>query len=231
MIVILALVVAVLVSLALQPGGGELLQALATYLQDPTTLQDPALLIPALGSPGIIAASLFVLAGIIPLIEEGVKTVGIGLLAYRKPSLPQAFLWGVACGGGFALVEAALNTAAGLQTWLPVMLLRVGATLMHCFTGGLVGLAWYSILQRRRWAHAIGLYAGSVSLHALWNGLTTVMALSPPPALGSDTMGPNSVLVGLGMASALVMLVLLALATGLGLWRLTLCVRSRGTPA
>ena len=220
-IILLSLLVATLVSVALRPGGQDLLQTMTVYLQDPVWLQDPAGLAPAFTSPAILAAGLLTVAGIIPLIEETVKTVGIGLMAYRRPTLPQAFLWGLAGGAGFTLVEGLLNAASGVQMWAPVILLRVGTTLLHCFTGALMGLAWYKILARQKWRHGLGLYAVSIGIHGLWNALSIGMAIlsmgMPQPGTGDS----------LGVVAALALLLVLIVAMALGLAGLTLYVRKQ----
>ena len=226
-IVVLGLIVAAFIGVAIQPGGQELLQKLTTYLRDPVWLQDPSGLAPPAMPPAIVAAALFVLAGLIPLIEESIKTVGVGLLAYRKPDLSQAWLWGLACGAGFALAEASFNTTSGLQAWALVLLLRIGATLMHCFTGALMGLGWYNVLAQDQWKRGLGLYAGSVAIHSLWNSLTAWIAFASLAGSGQDAASTAQALAGLGTVAGLALLALLTLGVGLGLLTLTLGVRRR----
>jgi PrsW family intramembrane metalloprotease len=222
---LLGLVVAVLFGLALGPDGQQMLQTLQGNLNNPAWLQDPALLTSALRSPLLVAAVFVVLAGLIPLIEEAVKTVGVGLMAYRRPTLSQAFLWGLAGGAGFSLVEGLLNTASGLDTWAQVMLLRVGATLLHCLTGGLMGLAWYQVLARRRWLYALGMYAASVAIHGTWNTLAGALALLSLRALGANLAASQGVLSGLGAIVLLGLMAGLAVAMALVLRGTTLYVR------
>lgn len=218
-VILMGLLMATLVSVALRPGGQELLQTLTAYLQDPAWLQDPAALAPALTSPAILTAALLVVAGIIPLVEETVKTVGIGLMAYRRPTLPQALLWGLAGGAGFTLVEGLLNAASGVQMWAPVILLRAGTTLLHCFTGALMGVVWYKVLARQNWGHGLGLYAASIGIHGLWNALSVGMAVL---SLGMPQSGTAD---SLGIVTVLALLLTLILAMALGLAGLTLYVR------
>jgi hypothetical protein len=224
-ILLFALAAATLAGVLIRPGGTDLVLRLAMSLEEPTWAQDPAVFYSAFTSPAVVFGGLVVLAVAIPMIEEGIKTVGIGLLAYRRPGLAQALLWGLASACGFALVEATLNTASGLQAWAPLILLRSGATLMHCFTGALMGIAWHGILSKRHWARGLALYALSVSVHALWNGSAAWMGLASLKTLGSD--GPRSALAMLGASVALSLLVLLALAAGLGLVALTRHVLGR----
>jgi hypothetical protein len=226
-IALLSILVAVVIGLSVRPGGTELIQGLTTALQNPTLLQDLSFLAPALNSPAIMAFAGVFVVGIVPLIEEGVKAVGVGLRAYRKPTLPQAFLWGLAGGAGFAIVEGLLNTAGGWEAWAPIVLLRVGATLLHCFTGALMGIAWYNVLAKQRWSHGLGLYASSVAIHGLWNALSIGMALLSLSQPATDLTADNQAVAGLRFGIILVLLATLALVRALSLLGLTLFLRKR----
>ncbi|NIV28873.1 MAG: hypothetical protein GWN58_04970, partial [Anaerolineae bacterium] len=74
-----------------------------SYLEDPAWLQDPSALASPLMPPVIMAAVVAVVAGLIPLFEEAIKTIGVGLMTNRHTSLPQAVLWGLAAGAGFSI--------------------------------------------------------------------------------------------------------------------------------
>jgi hypothetical protein len=219
-------VAVVLAAVALQPGGPDLLQTLTDHLQDISWLQDPGSLSALATSPIVVVAALVVVAGIIPIIEEAVKTVGVGLLAYRRPRLSQAFLWGLACGAGFAMAEGLLNTAGGLDAWAFVVTLRVGAALLHTFTGGLMGVAWYYALVERRWPRWLGLYTASVGLHGLWNALAAGVAFISLASGDVEMPYPSSGLAGIGITATLVLLVFLVVSVGLGMVALTRYVRS-----
>jgi RsiW-degrading membrane proteinase PrsW (M82 family) len=227
-VLVLGLLFGVLFAVALQPGGLKLIQELTDMLQSPTWLQD-------LDSQRSLARLPFVLAGVflivaiaVPLIEESVKTVGVGLFAYRRPSLAQAVLWGVAGGAGFAMTEGLFNSVGAVELWVPVALARGGATLVHCFTGGLMGLAWYGILAHRRWGRAAGLYAGSVALHGLWNGLAVVMTLVFLSSFGSMDPGVGQILTNVVLLAILAIFAAVVLVTCLGLIGLVFHVRRRG---
>ncbi len=219
--IILGIVMVALFAVAIRPGGPELLQVLALHLESPAWLQDPVRLAALAREPVILAAIALVAVGGIPFVEEALKTVGVGLLTWQRPGPARAFVWGLAGGAGFALAENLLNTAGSLDTWMPVVVLRLGATLLHCFTGGLMGLAWYQLLGRRNLSRAAGLYVASVGVHAAWNalaaGLTVISLLGQPGPV--DSAGQTW--MGVGIATILVLLVGLALAVGLGLTGLT----------
>lgn len=212
---------------ALQPGGIELIQKFTDFLQSPTWLEDPDSLGSLARSPLVLAGAFLVVAVAVPLIEESVKTVGVGLFAYRRPSLAQAFLWGVAGGAGFALTEGLFSSVGAIDLWAPVALARGGATLVHCFTGGLMGLAWYGVLAHRRWGRAIGLYAGSVVIHGLWNGLAVVMTFLFLSSFDNVDPSVGQILSNVAVLGILAVFAGLVLVTGLGLTGLVYYVRSR----
>jgi len=224
-LVIVGLIAALLLMVVTwQPGGLEVIRSLTERLQDPVWLQNPAHLGPLVSSPPVLLAAALVFAGLIPLVEEAVKALGVPLLAYRRPTMAQAFLWGLAGGAGFAAVEGLFNTLGGLEVWAPVVSMRVGASLLHCFTGGLMGLAWYYLLMERRWLRALGLYAASAGVHGLWNGLAglvSVLSLSSPD---NEVIGIQG-LTGAGALAVVALLLGLALAVGLGLAAATRWVR------
>jgi hypothetical protein len=226
-IAILSSLVIALISLAARPGGAELIQGLTTTLQDLTLLQDSSFLTPKLISPTIMALAVAFVAGVVPLVEEGIKTIGVGLRAYRRPAPSEAFLWGLAGGAGFAIVEGLLNTAGGWEAWAPVILLRVGATLLHCFTGALMGIAWYVVLGKRRWIYGLGLYAASVATHGLWNTLSIGMVVLSLGQSAADLSTGSQAKADLGIAVMLVLLVSLSLLMALSLLGLTRHLRRR----
>lgn len=229
-ILLVALVVLAVFSVALRPGGEELLDHLSQLLQTASLLDDPEPMMSVLLSPAIIAGVTAVVAGAVPLIEEAVKALGVPLLAYRRPGMSQALLWGLAGGAGFALVEGLLNTMGGLQAWAPVVLVRVGATLLHCLTGALMGLAWYQGLRRRRWWRALGLYGGSVAIHSFWNVLSVGITFLSVGATAPDASVTTMLLSGVSLG-LMVALVGTALVLSLGLVGLVRYVRRRDLPA
>jgi hypothetical protein len=216
-----------LIFVASQPGGLERIQDLMTHLQDPAWLQDPANLAPLVRSPLIVAFALLVFVAVVPAIEEAIKTVGVGLMSYRRPSLHQTFLWGLAGGAGFALAEGLFNSVGGLDAWAPIISLRVGATLVHCLTGALMGLAWYAALADQRWLRTLGLYVASVSVHSLWNAGAAGLAFGSLSGMDGEALEANQMASGLVSAAFLALIITLGLVAGLGLAGLTWLVRNR----
>jgi hypothetical protein len=219
-----------LASLAARPGGQDLLQFWSAYLQDPNHLQDPSFFAILFTSPQMVAVVILFVAGLVPLVEESVKTVGVGLMSYRKPTVSQALLWGVAGGAGFAIVEGLLNTTGGFAAWAPLVVVRVGATLLHCTTGALMGIAWFHALAKRHWARSAGLYAASIAIHGLWNALSGGMALLSLDQPGTDLAAGNQVITGMGLVIMLLFLGILTMAMVFCLLGLTLYVRKHNPP-
>ena len=86
-LIIVGLIAALLPVVAWQPGGLEVIRSLTERLQDPVHLG------PLVRSPPVLLAAALVFAGLIPLVEEAVKALGVPLLVYRRPTRAQAFLW------------------------------------------------------------------------------------------------------------------------------------------
>lgn len=217
--------------LALQPQGPEMLRALADALAESTWLQDPDNLLPLLISPGVVIAALLITAVFVPLVEELAKAVGVTLVGYRRPDARQAMLWGLAGGAGFAMVEGLFNTTGSLASWAPVIVLRVGATLLHCTAGGLMGLAWHQILVLRRWGPALGLYVASVAMHAAWNTVSVGVAFLSLGITTPEAAGISRQLASVGTTGLTGFLVVLAAGMALLLIVLTRRLARRGQQA
>jgi len=215
---VLGLVAVVL--LVLTPGGFEQLQTFFAEPQLAEGLLDLSQLQPLLRSPWLIGLVLFGMAVVAPAIEEAVKTLGVLLMSYRRPSQARAFLWGVAGGAGFALVEGLLNGALVLaeqQMWAFSVVSRAGTVVIHCLAGGLVGLGWQALSSgRRRW-RGLGYYVVAVAMHGLWNALVVGMAfagLLTSEGAVNDVMGVGALdiaLVGFVLLALLVAQFLLLL--------------------
>ncbi len=230
-VAIVLITTAAITGLALQPGGQELLITVSSYLQDPALLQDPTGFVQGLLTPPIIAAVVLLVAVLIPLVEEAVKTIGVGFLANQRPSLPQAVLWGLAAGAGFSIAEGLLNSAGALEAWLATVVLRLGTTLLHCLTSALVGVAWYQLFTQQRWARGLGFYLASVAIHGLWNGLAAVMAVLSVTVTGTGTDSNSQLVIALGTLTTLLLLGVLALGMSGGLAGLTARARRQIPPS
>jgi RsiW-degrading membrane proteinase PrsW (M82 family) len=203
--IVLLLIVVLMISflVALTPGGLDRLMELSLKLQDPGWVEDSANVANLLLSPWALTGIVSIFVIIAPLIEEFLKGLGIlllALLAYRLPGRSEALLWGVACGAGFALGESLFNGSIALEGWGAVMIVRFGASLMHCVASGVMGLGWYQGLVKRRPLRLLAAYGASAGIHALWNGAAIAVAV---PSLLMLTR-PDDILAQ-GVAGSIVM--------------------------
>lgn len=165
-----------LVVAGLTPGGREFIETLANNVQNPIWLQNPDNVWEILLFPPVAISIAIIFIILAPMVEELFKLLGVALMSYRRPARGQVFVWGLASGAGFALVENLFNTVLGLEVWGFIMLLRVGGTAMHCLGTGLMALGWHDLLTKRRLGRLLGAYALSLTIHGLWNGAIVVIA-------------------------------------------------------
>lgn len=221
LVVVLAVAVAISFIVALTPGGVETLLELSANLQDPTWLENTDNLARLILSPAALSGIALVFVVAAPLIEEFLKGLGVLLLGYRLRGQAEALLWGVACGAGFAVGESLFNGSLALEGWGAVMLMRCGASLMHCTASGIMGLGWQQALVRRRPWRLLAAFAASVGIHALWNAaavgvaVPSLLVVSNPDDLLKQGFG------SLVMLGALALLVVLIISMGVALVRLT----------
>jgi len=225
LIVILALVLAISFVVVFTPGGAERLMELSADLQDPAWVENPENLAQLVLSPAALTVIVLVFVILAPLIEEFLKALGVLLLGYRLRGRAEAWVWGVACGAGFALTESLFNGSIALEGWGAVMLMRCGASLMHCVASGMMGLGWHDTLASRRPWRLLAAYAASAGVHALWNAAAVGVAV---PSLLMIT-APEDVLAqgfaGLALLGSLGFLFLLTLSMVVLLAHLTKTVR------
>jgi len=134
---------------------------------------------PYLTKPVTIFITLTVGAGLIPVIEELLKPIGVWMLANRQLSPAEGFIAGLISGAGYAFFEG-FNAliAADNQMWLTTAIGRAGTSLLHILTTGLMGWALCSAWKDRKFLQLGVTYFLSVSIHALWNGLNFGMGFN-----------------------------------------------------
>jgi hypothetical protein len=167
-----------------------------------------------LRQPVTIVVLLVGLGLVVPLVEEAVKSCVPALAgAWNTPSVTRLFLWGVAGGAGFALVEGMLNAGLSTDAWATVALLRVGSSAMHCLTAGLTGWGWGQARTQRKWLRLLLTYVLAVAIHGVWNsisgGMAILTAALDPGALQNALMAiaiGSLALLTLGMIAALMAL-------------------------
>lgn len=208
---LVVLIISLLIT-ALTPGGLERLAGLATNLEDPTWLENPENALSLLTSPPIAITLAVVFIVLAPFIEEAAKIVGVAAMSYRRPTLARAFMWGVAGGAGFSLFENLFNTVTGLEMWTGVILMRIGATLMHCLGSGLMAIGWYYLLAEGRPWKLVRAYLASLVIHGAWNGL--IIGITGTALLAADSPAQTLLALSGGVALFLITL-LLALTLGM----------------
>jgi RsiW-degrading membrane proteinase PrsW (M82 family) len=154
------------------PNGNNEVMRLTTMVDQwmvmpPTTMEE---IVPLISSPVVIVIITITLGFITPLIEEFGKTlIMCAMRIWQRPGLTQSFVWGAACGLGFALVEGVGNGALGLGDvggWLGGAGARSLATAMHMLASGLMGLGWGMLWQKRWWGLPLS-YVAAVVFHGL----------------------------------------------------------------
>jgi RsiW-degrading membrane proteinase PrsW (M82 family) len=148
------------------------------------------LISPYLSQPAVLFTVLSFTAGIVPLIEELFKPVGVWLLAGRRLTAAEGFVSGLISGAGFALFENLAFTSTGAE-WTVSVVLRMGTGLLHILTAGLTGWALALAWSHRRYLRLLVIFFCAVLLHAVWNGLalvTSVSILNLPPQIDAQTL-------------------------------------------
>lgn len=138
-----------------------------------------------LSLPGVFGWLLLVIAGIMPLIEELFKTLGVWVLQLRSPNPDKSYLAGLLSGGGFALFEGLLSVSSAqtgsleFMDWVGLIVGRFGGSLLHILTGGLIGLAVGRAWQQRKLGLLLVAYCVSWMMHAMWNALALLGGITP----------------------------------------------------
>ena len=216
MLAVIGVIVVIVASVLMAPGGADALRSLAASAESPGWLEDPTNIEELLFTPVVAASLFFLLAVAVPLVEELLKTVGVLLMAYRRPSRQQALWWGVLGGAGFAFAEGLFNgnLAVGELSWGLLAPMRFGTTILHCSTGALMGLGWYALLNHRRLLQWLKYYVSAVILHAVWNALSLGLMFASPDAaqsLGSSTLGTAGPLLLMALLLCMTVAIMLLL--------------------
>ncbi len=155
-------------------------------------------------NPWVLASLFAFVAGIVPVIEEAVKSTSVLPIA-RRLSPSEAFMGGALGGAGYALFEALFLTQPD-PSWLTTMIGRGGATMMHAFTAAITCWGISQVVSQRRWGRLALAYLSSVFMHGAWNAAVIAMgiaqinqetrALQVPPVLESLALNAAPVLLG-----------------------------------
>lgn len=196
--------------IAATPNLAERLSHLRPPLDDPAVSE---LVSSMLRQPAIILMLLVGVSVAVPLVEEALKSLVPALVGvWYKQSVTQLFLWGVAGGAGFAVVEGMLNASLSTDAWVTVALLRIGSSAMHCLTAGLTGWGWGKVWTQRKWLHLLAAYILAVMIHGAWNAISAGMAVVNS-ALDPGTLQNALMAVAIALLALLTMGMITALMT------------------
>lgn len=221
---VISAVVVVLVAILL-PGGTAEIDRMGALVEEwrrmPSTNMEQ--IFEAIASPIVLVLLFLVFVVIAPVVEEIGKTLVMGVMGLQhRPDLTQAFVWGAACGLGFAIVESVTNGASGLGElwgWLGGMGTRALAAAMHMLASGIIGLGWGFYWRKRRWALPLA-YGVAIFLHGLWN-FNAIVSVSGT-AIGTATSPLGFIIAALGTG----LLIILALFTPLALLGIPVLLRA-----
>ena len=193
------------------PNSRALLEQMQAQLRLAQRTQDFSALSQWFSNPAVLAGVLLYFAVIVPPIEEAVKALVVGFINPKQTRAADAVLWGMAAGAGFAVIENMFNASVGLAIWAPLVLLRVGAAIVHVANGANMGRGWYAARVERRWGKLFSAYLVSVLYHALWNGTAIMLSNNGfNLALNSAAATASTLLTG-------VLLLILFILASLGL--------------
>jgi hypothetical protein len=139
------------------------------------------ILLPYLSKPAVIFWILIAVSVITPLIEEVLKTLGVWLFVKRKLTPAEGYIAGMICGAGFALIEGLFNLAGAATPgdWVGLVIGRAGGSLLHVFTGGLIGWGLAETWRSGKFQKYLLAFLGALIIHGLWNALAVVAVLLP----------------------------------------------------
>ena len=177
-VALLVCVVAGVLIIALSPDQLREISGLVEQLQTPNQSLEKILPViqPYLKNPFVAFGVLLFMAGIVPLLEEAIKPIGVWLLVKRRLTPVEGFAAGLISGAGFALVESLGYTSDSGQDWTTSVLVRAPTALMHILTCGLTGWGLAKAISLRHFRWLLAGYGGAVAIHGLWNGLTITAA-------------------------------------------------------
>jgi hypothetical protein len=177
----------------------------------PGSMEELELLTQIINSPTAIFFAMSFFSVIVPLIEEALKPVGVWLLAGRNLSPEEGFMAGIISGAGYALFENLGNIGLG-PSWSTLVLARVGTSIMHIFTAGLIGYTLALAWKENRYLRLGTAYLLAVIIHGLWNGLAILSAiagLNLEQAILPAYLMPTSTIAMIAMTTGLFILLIL----------------------
>ncbi|HEU5347722.1 MAG TPA: PrsW family glutamic-type intramembrane protease [Ktedonobacterales bacterium] len=149
---------------------------------------------------------LLVIAVVAPLVEEGLKPLGVVLIVRRLRSPAEAFLLGLAAGIGFDMVETIGYIGSGQADWVSISIQRIGAGLLHGLGAAMAALGWYYLINGKgvphRWLKGFGGLVYAVIQHGIFNA-SNLLGLLPGPV--GDLMSKTTYLGRLPLDSGTIL--------------------------
>jgi hypothetical protein len=127
--------------------------------------------------PWFILTILAYFSFLVPIIEESLKSMVVWPLLFRRISSAQALMGGIIGGSGYALFEAIFLAQEG-ASWLPIMVGRTGATMMHAFTTGITCWGLAEGFVQKRWGRTLLSFLIAIFFHGIWNASAVTIAIS-----------------------------------------------------
>lgn len=162
-----------------------LMQQILAYSQQFSQAQlDPSaaekLLTDLFKEPVVLKGSLFVIALLVPLLEEMLKPMALWFLAGKKLTPSQGFVGGMIAGACFALLETLGAIGAPTDiSWFSLLIGRMGTGLLHITLSGMVGWGLASAFYNRNWKRLLGNYLLAVLIHGSWNLFALLSGIIP----------------------------------------------------
>lgn len=161
----------------------------------------------ALNQPEFLTGALIFIAGVVPLIEEALKPVGILLLGGRDIDPKKGFVYGLISGAAFGITETVFAITS-IEMWSASIILRFGGSVIHAALSGLMGWALVMAWKERRFLRLGAAYLLAAVYHGLWNGAAILVSFASfqvkSPIVPSYIMGTAPIffvaLIILGLA-------------------------------
>jgi hypothetical protein len=180
-LLIFLLVIVAIIFLSFQPG---FLNEFSQFSQQFKSMQDmqqtQQMLEGAIKSPVVLILVLLFVSGLVPMIEELAKPLGLFIFSGKRVTPNQGFVLGMICGACFGFIESMLLLTSSMQEGLyQLVLVRVATGLLHTTTAGLTGWGFASAVSQKKTKRMILSFLAAIGLHGLWNAFGVMVGISP----------------------------------------------------
>jgi hypothetical protein len=145
----------------------QLIMRLASAQTNPSVVM--RIITPYLEDPRVVFIGVAVAAGLIPLLEELLKPLGIWLFIKRGFTPAEGFEMGLISGAIFALAESLTSLASINAGWGALVIGRAGTGLLHMVGSALVGWGLGMAWQEKKYIKLGAAYLAAVLMHSIWN--------------------------------------------------------------